>query len=463
MNDPAPHHPLPASPSPSEPIPGSEKPTVLCVDDEPNILSALQRLLRSEGYRILKANSGPQGLEILEREAVDVIVSDMRMPNMSGAQFLAAAARQRPQTVRILLTGYADLESTVQAINEGHIYRYLSKPWEDADLKIAVARGLEYKRLTAQRDQLLAQTRKQNAELRDLNVNLENRVEQRTEELRQTALFLESAYDELRRAYRASIPVFARLVEMREGTDTGHGRRIADLAVSTARILGIEGRLLEAIEDAALLHDIGKIGMEDKLLRTPYSELSPAQRKEEQQHGLIGQALLMSLQPLEDAARIIRSHHERYDGSGYPDGLKGEEIPLGARILSAASDFDAGQAGTLVTDAMTWDEARAFIAEHAGSRYDPTIAAAFLDAVEEYQARTGIVRELKLTSDDLRTGLTLSRDLEARQGMLLLAAGHVLNETLISRIRRYEADINRGFTVYVYAPQEEDHATHSAD
>lgn len=437
---------------------GRRRHTVLLVDDEVNVLSALRRLLRADGYRIEMANGGAEALKIMEQTPVDLVISDMRMPHMSGAEFLSEVARRWPETMRLLLTGYSDLESTVAAINQGHIYRYIGKPWEEAELKGAIYSALEHKSLREERERLLALTERQNAELRDLNANLESKVEARTEETRQTALFLETAYAELKNAYRASIPVFARLVELREGTTAGHGRRIAELALATAQELGADEELLEAVEDAALLHDIGKIGLDDAVLRTPYTELSSSQRELEHQHGVVGEALLMGLKPLAPAAAFIRAHHERFDGKGYPDGLRGEEIPLGARLLAVASDFDAALSGQIFAESMVWDEARAFIEQHSGSRYDPTVTAAFLSVVDQYKSRQGLVSELKLTSMDLRAGLVLSRDLEARQGMLLLAAGHVLEDSLIERIRRYERDMGRSFTIYVQAPEEQNHA-----
>ena len=222
-------------------------PHILCVDDEANILSALRRLLRPEGYRVSLAQSGAEGLALLERDPADVVVSDMRMPGMDGARFLAEVARRWPRTVRILLTGYADLESTVTAINEGGIWRYIGKPWEENDLKLAVRRALEQRALEAERDRLLELTRRQNEELRALNANLEREVEARTEEIRQTAMFLETAYEEAKRAYAEAIPVIAGLVELREGIAQGHASRVATLARTIGERLGLDEEALRVL------------------------------------------------------------------------------------------------------------------------------------------------------------------------------------------------------------------------
>ena len=147
--------------------------TVLLVDDEANVLSSLKRLFRPYGYRIFTAESGAAGLEIMQRETVDLVISDMRMPEMDGAQFLQKVNEQWPDTIRILLTGYAEISATIDAINKGHIYRYISKPWEDNDIVLAIKQALRQKQLERANQGLEELTRKQNEELKDLNANLE--------------------------------------------------------------------------------------------------------------------------------------------------------------------------------------------------------------------------------------------------------------------------------------------------
>ncbi|MDQ1363761.1 MAG: hypothetical protein QG652_1623, partial [Pseudomonadota bacterium] len=140
--------------------------TILCVDDEKNILSSLRRLLRPEGYEVQLASSGAEGLEILEKMPVDLVISDMRMPEMNGAEFLEKVYAKWPDTVRILLTGYSEISSTIDAINKGNIYKYISKPWEEHDLRQTIRNALEARKIEKERDALLVLTRKQNEELR---------------------------------------------------------------------------------------------------------------------------------------------------------------------------------------------------------------------------------------------------------------------------------------------------------
>ncbi len=182
--------------------------TLLLVDDEANILASLIRLLRPMGYRIFTAESGAQGLEILAQQSIDLVVSDMRMPEMNGVQFLEQVRQQWPETMRILLTGYAEIGTTIAAINKGQIYRYISKPWEDNDIILAIQLALQHKLLEREKLRLEALTQQQNEELKDLNANLEEKIMLRTEELRQTIVFLETANAKLQKHFIASALVF---------------------------------------------------------------------------------------------------------------------------------------------------------------------------------------------------------------------------------------------------------------
>lgn len=423
--------------------------TLLLVDDEENILSALRRLFRPTGHRILTAQNGIEGLELLQKENVDLVISDMRMPVMDGAKFLEEVARRWPDTVRILLTGYADLTSTVNAVNKGRIYCYISKPWEDNDIKLSVQHALERKFLEREKRRLEELTRRQNEELRALNENLEGMVKARTAEIQQTSDMLDLAYKEMKRSYVNSIPVFANLVEMREGKAAGHSRRVAEQARLVARQLEMTEEDVENIYFAGLLHDIGKIGLPDALISRSYVGLSPRERSLMDKHPAMGAAALLALEAMEGASKIIRSHHERFDGKGYPDQIFGDRIPLGARILAVVSDYDALQIGALIDEPATPAEARAFLVNNKGHRYDPEVVDAFSKVLDAQPVQDTLIRELKLTSDGLREGMVLARDLVNSDGMLLLTKGHNLTETMIMKIRRFERDTGKNLVIHV--------------
>jgi len=434
----------------------------LFVDDEANILSALKRLFRPLGYRVFTAESGAQGLAVLEREAVDLVISDMRMPEMNGAQFLEQVRLKWPEVVRILLTGYADIGSTIAAINRGEIYRYIAKPWEDNDVILVVRHALERKRLEQEKRRLEELTHRQNEELRDLNANLEAKVEARTKELRQAMGLLETAHRKLKENFLISIKVFSNLIELREGAMAGHSRRAAEHARNLAQHMGLKDAEAQDVLFAALLHDIGKIGLPDRLLYKPFVSLTGEERTEVVKHPATGEAALMALENLRGAARLIRSHHERHDGMGFPDGLVGAEIPLGARILAVANDYDALQNGTLLAKRVSGAEAQRFLIEGKGRRYDPQVVDAFIDLLGRPASMEIPVRERKVKSAELRGGMVLTRDLVTKDGMLLLSRDYLLEDSLIGKIRNFEDMVGYPLAIYVRAEDEEKYASHHA-
>lgn len=416
--------------------------TVLCVDDEANILSALKRLFRLAGYRILTATSGQEGLSIVEQEggSVDLILSDMRMPEMDGAAFLAAVRSRWPDIPRILLTGYADMESTVAAINEGQIYRYISKPWNDSEVLLIARDALERKALEREKARLEALTQRQNEELKALNAGLEETVAKRTAELR-------GAHEKLKRSFLTSIQVFANLIELRAGQMAGHSSRVADLTRRLVLKLGLGDKERQDVFLAALLHDIGKIGLPDALLEKAPPQMTGDEFALWRRHPIKGEQALMALEELQGAAAIIRAHHERFDGTGYPDALSGMTIPLGARILAVVNEFDGLMSGLLTGTRMSETDARQFILKSRGKRYDPAVVDAFLGATGG--AASVEVKDIELVSRELRPGMVLAQNVVSKEGVVLLTTGYALTEHLIHQLREYENAENYKLTFHV--------------
>jgi len=426
----------------------SDAATLLCVDDEQNILSALRRLFRQDGYRILTAGSGEEGLSLLEREPVDLVISDMRMPEMDGARFLERVSSRWPETLRILLTGHADIASTIAAINRGQIFRYIAKPWDDQDVRLIVRHALERQQLERDKRRLEALTGRQNEQLRELNASLEARVEARTAELSLARDALAAANEKLKTGFLTSIKVFSNLTELAEGARAGHSRRVADLSRRIAVKLGLDRAAAQDVMLAGLLHDIGKIGLPDALLAKPASSMNAEEQALYRRHPQKGETALMALDSLRSAARLLRSHHERYDGQGYPDGLGGADIPLGSRILACANDYDGLQIGSVSAKRLSPAEALAFILQWRGKRYDPLVVDAFvtLDGTERASRAT---KDWALAPEALKPGMVLSRDLISREGVLLLAADFQLDDSLIRQIRDYAGSEEERIVIHV--------------
>ncbi|HEX8614729.1 MAG TPA: HD domain-containing phosphohydrolase [Telluria sp.] len=410
--------------------------TVLCVDDEPNILSALRRLFRPEGYRVLVAESGAAGLAILEQEKVDLVISDMRMPEMDGARFLENVRQRWPGTLRLLLTGYSDVSSILAAINRGEIYRYITKPWDDNDILLVVRHALERHALEQEKARLEALTVRQNEELKTLNLSLEAKVEIRTEELRNSRDTILETNKKLKSNFITTIKILSSMIEMRGGNLAGHSRRVADLARRLAVKLGLDANATQEVFIAALLHDIGKIGFPDDLLAMPVNLLAGEMLGVFRKHPLRAEQLLMPLEDLQGVAALLRAQMERFDGAGFPDGVAGPLIPLGARILALASDYDNLQIGALIQRRVLAPDAKQIIYDAVGKRYDPNVVAAFRALMDGDKVEK--VKDLATMAKYLTPGMTLSRDLVSTEGFMLLSADHVLDERMIQQVQDFE-------------------------
>jgi response regulator RpfG family c-di-GMP phosphodiesterase len=290
-------------------------------------------------------------------------------------------------------------------------------------------------------------TQRQNEELKELNANLEAKVLERTAELKQVNDFLEVTNEKLKANFLTSIKVFSNLIEMRGGSLAGHSRRVADLARKIAAKMEMKPREVQDVFLAGLLHDIGKIGFSDVLLSTPVSSLSGENLGHYRKHAVRGEQALMALEELREAAKILRSHHERFDGQGFPDSLAGLAIPLGARILAVANDYDGLQMGMLSPRRATPEDAKALIAKARGKRYDPHAVEAFLAVTGNIEPE--VTGEVQISPRDLQPDMVLARDLVTREGVLLLSADYILDYGLIQQIQGFNEAEEVPMTLYV--------------
>lgn len=432
----------------SEEVPPKEQSRILFVDDEQNILASLRRLFRPQGYDVLTADSGAGGLQILEAQQVDLVVSDMRMPEMNGAQFLEKVRDRWPDTMRLLLTGHSDIQSILDAINRGEIYRYITKPWDDNDIALVVRHALERQALEREKRRLEALTQRQNEELKALNAGLEAKVEERTADLKKAHDLLIAANGKLKTSFLTSIKVFSSVIEMRGGNLAGHSRRVADLARKIAVKMGLDAHEVQEVFVAGLLHDIGKISLPDELLAMPVSLMNGEQLGQYRKHPLRAQQLLLPLDDLRGAATVLRSQMERFDGQGSPDGLSGFNIPLGARILALASDYDNLQTGVLTQRRLRPDEAVPAVLQSRGKRYDPQVVDAFQEVIS---GKAESPQDIALRARELLAGMVLSRDLITDDGFLLLSADNRLDERLLRQILDFEESSGKRLTIHVYS------------
>ncbi|MBD8562283.1 response regulator [Pseudomonas fluorescens] len=425
------------------------KSVVLLVDDEESILNSLRRLLRGQPYDVVLATSGAQALEIMATRPIDLVMSDARMPGMDGATLLAEVHRLYPATGRILLTGYADLTTIIKAINDGQIHRYISKPWNDEELQLVLQQTLEHQRL-----ERLA--RDQTEQLKLLNATLEKRVAARTAELQQTADMLDLAYDELKRSYVTGTEVFSLLANLRLPKDKQTNRALIELIRVYCAAQSMDESSTRDLTMAAALYNIGKLSWTDSMMVAPSDKLHSTDRGLYREYPGQSESLLMTLEPMKDAARIIRHHQERWDGTGFPDHLKGDTIPPGSRLLKLAVDFIELQKGLILERHLNSDEALLYIRKYAGRLYDPALVEDFVQACATFlsDVTLGDPTVKVLTTRELEAGMVLARNLNADNGMLLLNAGKVLNLPLVDKLIAFEAMEGAKYSVFIKQPEE---------
>lgn len=463
---------VPASRAPGPPAPGPssdsgngrerlpETARILLVDDEENILRSLQRVLRREPWTLVIANSGDEALAAIAEQPVDLVISDARMPGMDGPTLLAEIRRRHPWTVRILLTGYADITSTISAINDGQIYRYISKPWDDDELRLIIRQALAFQYSERRRLALEKLTRKQNRQLQALNASLEDKVRQRTEELKETADMVDLAYRELRQSYVTTTEVFATLINQRLPPHRQPNAKVITLVKAFAGHAGLDDELARNLAMAAALYNLGKLGWPDELFLAPSDLLTKEQRLQYQKYPVAGEQLLLALEPLRDTARIIRHHQEKWNGYGLPDRLEGEQIPLGARILRLAVDFVELQYGLILERKVSRDNAMKLLKRYRERLYDPALTDRFLEMLLELAPDVEQADPTILELDTLRVkpGMVLARNLYAASGMLLLNEGKTLTAVLIDKLAAFEKGEPDGhrYVLYVRKPETDD-------
>ena len=415
-------------------VPVKERPNILFVDDEENVLRSLLRLFIDEECVVFTAASGAEGLDVVGRHEIAVVVSDQGMPQMRGTEFLARVKEMSPDTVRMVLTGYADLTAAIDAINKGGVYQYLTKPWDSGTLVMSVRAAVDRYGLVKENKYLTELTRRQNEELQRWNAELETDVQQQTIDLTYKNKELVELNETVTRNFRDFTVTISNLIELRDRTVASHSNTVAAISREIARALGLTPEETQHIAIAAQLHDIGKIGLSDTALPKSVEALTPEEMTEYKRHPVRGQAAIDSNEVFTEAGGLIRGHHESFDGGGFPDGLKGDEIPLGSRIISIADRYDRLQMDS--TMEMALEE----IWNLRGKQFDPNLYQPLEKAVKDRKwyalpPDRSVEKELRL--DELLSGMILSREVRGGTGVLLLPKGVTLDIPRIESIKRH--------------------------
>jgi response regulator RpfG family c-di-GMP phosphodiesterase len=411
---------------------------VLLVDDEAAILTLLRDELEQAGYATVGVTSPLQALEQIRQRNFSVIISDQRMPELSGLEFLAQAARIQPQATRMLITGVMEVGTVIEAINKGEIFRFIVKPWLREEFLAAVKNGVQRHELILQNSHLQSATQSMNEQLIELNRSLEQQVKL----VAQKNLQLHDLNGALEDNLLHSMELCVHTMETFYPLLGNRARRVFQLCRSISHVLQLSGEDTSVLESSALLYDIGLVGVPRQIIRhwqeAPHS-LSQAEKTLVEQHPILGQELIAFGSDLETVGKIIRAHHENFDGSGYPDQLSAANIPWLARLLAVAVAY--------VSNPYTDVEAMEQLKAGAGATFDPEAVRIFL------RAHTVAViprKERHLSLAELRPGMVLAKGIHTYNGLLLVSQGQKLNATYIEKVLNHNRIQPITDTVVIY-------------
>lgn len=415
----------PSAPA-APPAPAALAPaTILIVDDEPVVLTALKFTLEREGFHVVACNSPIKALSILSERDFAVIISDQRMPEMLGLDFLVESRRLRPYASRILITAVLALPTIVDAINKGEIFRFVAKPWLREELVATVRNAVQRHDLVTRNEVLQAETQTLNNKLSEANVALENKVK----DLEKQRQFLDAANRGLAENYEHSLELCRRILTTYDPILGGQAKALVEFANQMATTDSFTDVERHALRTAAWLCDLGLIGVPREMLRAFRSksdQLTERERTMMHGHPIYAQTLAALVDNRTDVGEVIRAHHERYDGRGYPDGLAGNAIPWPARCLAVAVGFvESGLTKTAAIDALL---------AKSGSHYDPEAVRLFLKVSNLVQLPKQ-VREIML--HELEPGMVLANGIYSPHGLLLIGEGQALSPGTISKIRSH--------------------------
>jgi response regulator RpfG family c-di-GMP phosphodiesterase len=399
--------------------------TILIVDDEPVVLAALQQTLEREKFHVVACSSPTKALAILNERDFAVIISDQKMPEMLGLDFLIESRRIRPHASRILITAVLSLPTIVDAINKGEIFRFVAKPWLREELIATVRNAVQRHELVTHNTVLQAETQRLNNQLTETNAVLAAQVS----DLEQQRQRLDAANQELAANYEHSLELCRRILTTYDPILGGQAKALVEFAGLMSDTHLLDDAQRHALRTAAWLCDIGLIGVPREMLRafrSKMDELTERERAMLHNHPVYSQTLASLVDDRSGVGEVIRAHHERFDGLGYPDGLAGDAIPWPARCLSVAVGY--------VESGLPKAAAIDLILSESGKSYDPEAVRLFLKVTNLAQLPRQ-VREITL--HELEPGMVLANGIYSPHGLLLIGEGQELSPGTIAKIRSH--------------------------
>jgi len=424
------------------------KPELLIVDDEEEVLNALNRVLRKD-FQLHLFNEPLKALEFFQNNPVPLVISDMRMPVMDGATFLAKITELSHRTKRFLLTGHADINLTVAAVNEGKISHYFAKPWNNEELISELNLAYELYTTEVKSKKLLRQNIEKNAQLSFLNNSLELEIDKGKKQLKLLSFKEAKSFVRLKRTFSTFIDHNADIISLHTQDKTKHNYRVAAHARLIAEQLGSDKLSTFQIYIAGLLYETGKLTLNQALLSTSIDLLTQPEIALYNTFYAEGSDLLEKVSELTNVANIIKHIPEYYNGLGTPEHLSEEEIPLGSRILSVISSFDNLLIGRQVQIPISIVEAKHRIEKLTKTVYDPAVVSKYFKILEDLpKANEGRI-EYPINLAQLQVDHLLSQDLVNQNKNILLTKDTIIESQHIDKLKKLEADQNTTFTLFI--------------
>lgn len=419
---------------------------LILLDDEQDIINSLKRVLRKD-FNIVTFTDGHAAIEYLSSNPIDIIISDMRMPVMDGAEFFTKSREYHPDAIRILLTGFSDMDATIKAINEGGVYTYVGKPWDNQALKLLLNKASAHYRLEQESLVLNDKLLNANKKLSTFNHQLEAKVADRTKALKSHQVKLKSILHTQKDLLHDVLEMMSTTIEYRTGFGVGHNKRIALQSKAVARFLKLDDGACRLVYLCALLHEIGIIGLKDE----DFSNMDFNVGKLDNafsHHPEIGAEIIGQVNRLSALTNNILHQNENFDGTGIPKHLAGDDIPIGSRIIRVVKDFDFLIAGKENKKKIAVADAKLWLMSRVDKWYDGTVIDALFNVLNE---RPDFKEDMQYSVgiDGIKIGDKLVEDLVLGNGNVMLKAGQKLNRTMIEKIQKYEENNNTKLTLFI--------------
>ncbi|AXR07898.1 response regulator [Salinimonas sediminis] len=418
--------------------PVKKKYTVLFVDDEPNILRAIKRALFKMDINMVFAESGIQALEALGSQTIHVVISDMKMPHMSGAELLEQVAQHYADTFRVVLTGFADIDSTIKAVNQGKIHRYLQKPWDNQELINTIEEGLERVKLKDENARLQLLTRAQNKKLKDINLLQEQTIQKRTRQIK-------AVLSKIEKNHHALEQVLFNVISINPAINGKFAIEVSELAALLATEFDCDKDTVKTTKYAGLICELGCLGLDPEEFKPAFASLNYQQQKAYLSQTRQAALILAPAHHLQPVSDIIEMQFEHFNGSGLNKKVA-KEIPVGARILAIARDYWRLVSGRVTGSDIAPREAKLEMKKHLNTRYDGEILTLLLESEQIGKPK---YIENSYEARQLKEGMVLGANLYNDSHLLILPEGHVFTSSTIEKLVRFEEERGSAFAILI--------------